>query len=116
MTSHDTRNAIADLFAGREVAVPRTRPHGCSTKWREKRAKNVEIMESWTKLPVSIEKIDLDRIAFLRANDTDNFRLFKLWATWCVPCLEEFPELAAYLFIFLLLCNPRPCILPHFLW
>lgn len=95
VTSPDARNAIEDLFAGREVAVPRTRPHGCSTKWREKRVQNTAIMESWTKLPVSIEQIDADGIAALRANKTDNYRLFNIWATWCVPCVEEFPDLVS---------------------
>ncbi len=95
VNSPDARNALEDLLAGREVAVPRTRPHGCSTKWREKRARNVAMMESWKKLPVSIEKIDTDGIAALRANATNNYRLFNIWATWCVPCREEFPELVS---------------------
>ena len=95
VTSHDARNALEDLFAGREVAVPRTRPHGCSTKWREKRVRIAAAMESWTNLPVSIEKIDTDGIAALRANATSHYRLFNIWATWCVPCVEEFPELVA---------------------
>ncbi len=93
VTSPDARNAMEDMFAGREVAVPRTRPHGCSTKWREKRVKNTTIMESWTKLPVTIEKIDAEGIAALKANQTNHYRLFNLWATWCAPCVEEFPEL-----------------------
>ena len=93
VTSTDARNALEDLFAGREVAVPRTRPHGCSTKWKEKRVANREIEESWKDLPVSIEKIDAEGVAALKANDTQNYRLFNLWATWCAPCVEEFPEL-----------------------
>jgi len=95
VTSPDARNALDDMFSGREVAVPRTRPHGCSTKWREKRVSNAAIMESWTKLPVSIGKIDAAGVTGLRANNTNNYRLFNLWATWCAPCVEEFPELVA---------------------
>ena len=30
VTSHDLRNALDDVLAGREVAVPTTRPFGCS--------------------------------------------------------------------------------------
>ncbi len=30
VTSHDLRNALDDILAGREVRVPRTRPFGCS--------------------------------------------------------------------------------------
>ncbi len=95
VTSPDARNALEDMFAGRPVAVPRTRPHGCSTKWREKRARHVATMASWKDLPVSIEQIDSDGMAELRANATDNYRLFNIWATWCVPCVDEFPELVS---------------------
>jgi peroxiredoxin len=31
--SHDLRNALDDLTAGREVRVPDTKPFGCSIKW-----------------------------------------------------------------------------------
>ncbi|HLQ03863.1 MAG TPA: thioredoxin family protein [Nitrososphaerales archaeon] len=31
--SHDLRNALDDLLAGKEVRVPDTRPFGCSIKW-----------------------------------------------------------------------------------
>ncbi len=95
VTSPDARNALEDLLAGREVAVPRTRPHGCSTKWREKRARIMATETSWTKIPVSMNRIDADGIADLRANASDNYRLFNLWATWCEPCKEEFPELVS---------------------
>ena len=31
--THDLRNAIDDLLAGRDVRMPDTRPFGCSIKW-----------------------------------------------------------------------------------
>ncbi|MDG6898741.1 MAG: thioredoxin family protein [Nitrososphaerota archaeon] len=33
VTTHDLRNALDDLSAGRGVRVPDTRPFGCSIKW-----------------------------------------------------------------------------------
>ena len=33
ITTHDLRNALDDLVAGREVRVPDTKPFGCSIKW-----------------------------------------------------------------------------------
>ncbi len=33
VSTHDLRNALDDLTAGREVRVPDTRPFGCSIKW-----------------------------------------------------------------------------------
>ena len=52
-------------------------------------------MESWTKLPVSIEKIDTEGVASLKTNTSGNYRLINLWATWCLPCIKEFPELVS---------------------
>ncbi|HME19701.1 MAG TPA: thioredoxin family protein [Nitrososphaerales archaeon] len=33
VSSHDLRNALADMTSSREVQVPDTRPFGCSIKW-----------------------------------------------------------------------------------
>jgi peroxiredoxin len=91
----DARNAIEALLAGRPVPVELTKAHGCSTKWREKRAAHVALETSWTKIPVTLEKIDAAGVAALRANATNKHRLFNVWATWCAPCVEEFPSLVA---------------------
>jgi thiol-disulfide isomerase/thioredoxin len=37
VASHDTRNALDALLAGKPVAVEKTRTFGCSTKWSDKR-------------------------------------------------------------------------------
>lgn len=91
--SPDARNAVTALLAGKSVPVELTKPHGCSTKWREKRAKHQAWEASWKDLPVSIERIDSAGIAALRKNPTNKFRLINVWATWCAPCVEEFPDL-----------------------
>jgi peroxiredoxin len=93
--SPDARNAAEAMLAGRPVPVGLTKPHGCSTKWREKRAKNTEIQTAWTKLPVVIERTDAAGVAQLRANPSDKYRLINVWATWCAPCVEEFPSLVS---------------------
>jgi peroxiredoxin len=93
--SPDARNALEAMFANQPVPVALTKPHGCSTKWREKRASNVAAEAAWTKIPVTIEQIDAGGVAALRANPTNKFRLVNVWATWCAPCVEEFPSLVA---------------------
>jgi peroxiredoxin len=91
--SSDARNAVEALLAGKPVPVATTKPHGCSTKWREKRAESLAIQESWTRLPVVLDTIDAKGVAALRKNPTGKFRLINVWATWCAPCVEEFPSL-----------------------
>jgi peroxiredoxin len=93
--SPDARNALEAIFAGRDVPVPLTKPHGCSTKWREKHAMHVAKETAWTKLPVVTEQIDAAGVAALRGNPTNKYRLFNVWATWCAPCVEEFPAIVA---------------------
>jgi peroxiredoxin len=95
VTHHYARDAIEALLAGRPVAVEMTKPFGCSTKWREKKAKHVATETAWTKIPVTVERIDAAGVAALRANPTGRFRLFNVWATWCAPCVQEFPDLVA---------------------
>jgi peroxiredoxin len=93
--SPDARNAVEALFAGQPVPVPITKPHGCSTKWITKKTGITEKMQKWDKTSVDLEPIDAAGVAALRKGGTKNVRLFNVWATWCAPCLGEFPELVA---------------------
>jgi peroxiredoxin len=93
--SADARNAVEALLAGRPVPVEITQPHGCSTKWRSKKAAVASQMEKWNQTPVDVEPIDAAGVAALRKNGTNKLRLVNVWATWCGPCVQEFPELVA---------------------
>lgn len=93
--SADARNAVFALLDGKPVPVEMTKPHGCSTKWREKKERNVATEAGWAQIPVTIDRIDAAGVAALRANATAKFRLVNVWATWCAPCVEEFPDLIA---------------------
>jgi thiol-disulfide isomerase/thioredoxin len=42
-----------------------------------------------------LESIDAAKIALLAHNGTKKLRLFNVWATWCVPCVEEFPGIVS---------------------
>ena len=92
VTAPDARNAIEALLAGKDVPVAETKPHGCSTKWIEKRAQVAADNEKWETGTVEVETITPEGIAGLRKNDTKKLRLFNVWATWCGPCAEEFHE------------------------
>ena len=91
--NQSARNAVDALLAGQPVAVPVTKPHGCSTKWLEKKSTVAAAEAKLAATPVDMELIDTASVAALRTNGTANLRLFNVWATWCVPCVAEFPEL-----------------------
>jgi peroxiredoxin len=91
--SHDARNAIEALLAGRPVPVATTRVFGCSTKWSDKRPSAVESLAKWNAEEVAVQTIDAARVGKLAQNDSPNLRLVNVWATWCAPCVGELPEL-----------------------
>ncbi len=92
-TSYDARNAIDAVLAGKEVPLTTTKVFGCSVKWIEKKdwIKKAEIQ--WAKEPVSIKNIDAAGASDLMKNKTNKLLMINLWATWCVPCVQEFPDL-----------------------
>lgn len=90
--SHDARNAIEALLAGKPVPVAQTRVSGCSTKWADKREDAKRALAKWDAEPVKLEKLDEAGVAKLATNDGQKLLLVNLWATWCGPCVEELPE------------------------
>jgi len=93
--SSDGAVAMEALLAGKPVPVEVTRPMGCSTKWQTKQNMVAEGNEAWKKMPVSLATVDAAGVAALARNDSGRLRVINLWATWCVPCVEEFPGLVA---------------------
>ena len=88
----DTRNAIEALLQNKEVPASTTKVFGCSVKWGGKRELVQKGFDAWAKEPVNIETIDVAGIKELLQNKSSKLRLINIWATWCGPCVTEFPE------------------------
>jgi peroxiredoxin len=93
--STDARNAVEALLAGRPVPVEVTRPFGCSTKWAEHKEELIRVDERMYSGPVVLETIDATDVHALVRNATPKLRLINVWATWCVPCVKEFPGIVS---------------------
>jgi peroxiredoxin len=93
--SPDTRNAVEALLAAKAVPVEVTKPMGCSTKWLSDKAEVAAVQEQWNETPVRVETIAKDSVASLAKNETQKLRLINVWATWCSPCVKEFPGFVA---------------------
>jgi thiol-disulfide isomerase/thioredoxin len=89
----DARNALDALIAGKEVAVTHTGVFGCSTKWKYKESSRLEMQRKIEAEPVRVELVDADGLKKLRVNPSGKLLLISFWATWCVPCVAEFPDL-----------------------
>jgi len=93
-TAHgeDLRNAIDAVLAGDKIVEPVTKSFGCSIKWAWKNEWTEKVNKEWAEQEVTLEMIGEDGIRQLLKNDSDKLRLINVWATWCGPCVVEYPE------------------------
>lgn len=97
-TAHaeDLRAALDAVVAGSPVAVPVSKTFGCSVKWGWKLEYKDKVEEDWDDKPVTLKKVDLKGVQKLLKNEgSGKLRLVNVWATWCGPCVLEYPEFIA---------------------
>jgi thiol-disulfide isomerase/thioredoxin len=93
-TKHEARDAINALLAGKEIAVKDTPAMGCSTKWAFKESGVQAETATNNAKPVTLDLVTpADLKTLLKNRGTDKLLFVNFWATWCAPCMEEFPEI-----------------------
>ncbi|MEQ8582573.1 MAG: redoxin domain-containing protein [Marinoscillum sp.] len=88
----DLINTLDELLAGKQPTTPTTKTFGCSIKWAWKNDWLAKEREGWSKEEVTIQPISVPEVSDLVKNTSDKLRLINIWATWCGPCVQEFPD------------------------
>jgi peroxiredoxin len=92
-TTHEARDAIDALLAGKPVPAGTTRAFGCSTKWL---SKSGDVQAEWARIlaePVKVDMASVDDLKKLRANSTGKMLVVNFWSTKCKECLSGFYDL-----------------------
>jgi thiol-disulfide isomerase/thioredoxin len=88
----ELRGAIDAVLLNSVILEPITKSFGCSVKWGWKMSWTNKVNEDWANLPVALDEINNEGVQKLMQNGSDKLRLINIWATWCGPCVIEYPE------------------------
>jgi hypothetical protein len=87
--THDARDAIDAVLAGKPVAVTHTGVFGCSTKWKEKEEARIAAIKKIESRPVALETVSAQGLKDLLANRTGKTTLVSIWSTGCESCVRQ---------------------------
>ena len=90
---HDAKIAVDEILAGKPVTIPETRVFGCSTKWSDKRESAKKAIAKWNEEKAELQVVTPEQLKGRLTAKGKKYRLVNVWATWCVPCIEELDDL-----------------------
>jgi len=91
--AEDLRAAVDAILNDQEVENPLNKAFGCSIKWSWKTDWTEKVNNEWDSREIVLKKIGIEELEELKKNTTEKLLLMNIWATWCAPCVLEYPEL-----------------------